>query len=236
MAFNDSRFRVIKLVLMILTVPATIIGWGNSKVLGGQNLVLNKKTISTSKENSISPETQQGLYFRSVGKVPNLLLPENTFSEDFSKSIKNIPKLPELRKSVINDFPELLSKNPKLQELANDSVGSIFEKSLNSLEKDFVATAYSLKGLTACGLPTSAGVIAADKKVLPLGSIVKIEAGKYSGLYHVLDTGASIKGNRVDIYMACRSEAKLFGRRKVQVEVVRYGWGDSNKDILAVGQ
>jgi len=245
MAFYNSRFKLIKMVLMTLAVPATIMSWGHSKVLlGWQNLaVQGKKAISTSRENSVSPEmqqiqqiqqTQQGLYFRNVGKVPNLLLNEPTFLVDSSKSISPLPKLPELRKSVINEIPELLSRSTEIAKLTSRS---IFEEAINPLAQSFVATAYSLKGLTACGLPVGTGVVAADPKVLPLGSIVKIEAGKYSGLYRVLDKGSAIRGNRIDIYMPCRSEAKVFGRRNIQIEVVRYGWGSSNKvDALAFGQ
>ncbi len=221
---------------MTLAVPAAIMSWGHTKVLGWQNLaVQGKKAVSTNRENSISPETpQQGLYFRNVGKVPNLLLNEPTFLVDSSNSIKPIPKLPDLRKSVINEFPELLSKSNEIGKLTNPS---IFEEAISPLAQSFVATAYSLKGLTACGVPVGAGVVAADPNVLPLGSIVKIEAGRYSGLYRVLDKGSSIRGNRIDIYIPCRNEAKIFGRRNIQIEVVRYGWGTSSKaDALYIGQ
>lgn len=235
MAFYNSRFRFIRIILMTLAVPAAVMTWGHSKVLGWQNLAMQgKKAVSTNKENSLSPETQQGLYFRNVGKVPNLLLNEHDFLNDSSKSIKNLPRLPDLRKSVINEFPELLSRSSEIKKLTNDS---FFEKSIDPLSQNFVATAYSLKGKTACGVPVGVGVVAADKKVLPLGSIVKIEAGQYSGLYRVLDTGSSVRGNHIDIYIPCRNEAKLFGRRKIQVEIVRYGWGESNKiEELAIGQ
>ncbi len=235
MAFYNSRFRLIRMVLMTLAVPAAVMSWGHTKVLGWQNLaVQGKKAVSTNRENSISPETQQGLYFRNVGKVPNLLLNEPTFFVDSSNSIKPIPKLPDLRKSVINEFPELLSKGNEISKLTNPS---IFEEVISPLAQSFIATAYSLKGLTACGVPAGAGVVAADPNVLPLGSIVKIEAGKYSGLYRVLDKGSSIRGNRIDIYIPCQSEAKLFGRRNIHIEVVRYGWGSSNKaQALSIGQ
>ncbi|KAF0247780.1 MAG: hypothetical protein FD167_2818, partial [bacterium] len=41
----------------------------------------------------------------------------------------------------------------------------------------------------------------------------------------------------IDIYIPCRNEAKIFGRRNIQIEVVRYGWGTSSKaDALYIGQ
>jgi 3D (Asp-Asp-Asp) domain-containing protein len=98
----------------------------------------------------------------------------------------------------------------------------------------FVATAYCIKNVTACGVMVRTGIVAADPSVLPLGSIVKIDAGKYSGVYRVLDTGPGVRGKRLDIYMPCRSEAINFGRRKIQLEVLRYGW--ENTDTSAVGE
>jgi 3D (Asp-Asp-Asp) domain-containing protein len=49
----------------------------------------------------------------------------------------------------------------------------------------YIATAYSLRGRTASGQIVSKGLIAADPRVLPLGSRVRLEAGAYSGEYLV---------------------------------------------------
>ena len=86
--------------------------------------------------------------------------------------------------------------------------------------QDFHATAYSLKGLTASGEPVRQGVIAADPRVLPLGTVVHIKAGRYTGTYTVLDTGSRVKGRKVDIYMPTYKEAKRFGRQRVKVRVI----------------
>lgn len=92
--------------------------------------------------------------------------------------------------------------------------------------QDFIATAYSIKNYTACGVMTTPGIVAADPKVLPLGSIIRVLTGKYSGIYRVLDTGPGIRGKRLDIYVTCRREAINFGKQRVQIEVLRYGWGN----------
>jgi 3D (Asp-Asp-Asp) domain-containing protein len=90
----------------------------------------------------------------------------------------------------------------------------------NSDRIEFNATAYCLTGYTAAGIATHRGMIAADPRILPLGSVVHILAGDYSGTYLVLDTGARIKGRRIDIYMPDRREAMSFGRRSVRVKVI----------------
>jgi 3D (Asp-Asp-Asp) domain-containing protein len=85
---------------------------------------------------------------------------------------------------------------------------------------DFHATAYCLKGRTASGETVRQGFVAADPKVLPLGTLVHIQAGRYTGVYKVADTGGSIKGRKIDIYVPSYQEAKLFGRQKIQVKVL----------------
>ncbi|MCS6873056.1 MAG: 3D domain-containing protein [Pyrinomonadaceae bacterium] len=84
----------------------------------------------------------------------------------------------------------------------------------------FVATAYCLKGKTASGSYVRRGIIAADPRVLPLGSVVQINAGAYSGSYVVADTGGKIKGNKIDIWVSKCSEALRFGRRLVKLTVI----------------
>jgi len=85
----------------------------------------------------------------------------------------------------------------------------------------FEVTAYSIEGVTAKGTRSRTGVVAADPKVLPLGSRVRlVDAGAYSGEYLVEDTGRAIKGRELDIYLANGAEAKRFGRRRLQVEVI----------------
>ena len=84
------------------------------------------------------------------------------------------------------------------------------------------ATAYSWEcgngdDLTASMTPIREGVIAVDKSVIPLGSIVEIIG---MGVFSAEDVGGAIKGNRVDIFMPSRSAALSYGRQTVEVRVV----------------
>ena len=87
----------------------------------------------------------------------------------------------------------------------------------------YVATAYSLRGRTASGLPVAKGIIAADPRVLPLGSRVKIEAGSWSGEYLVADTGGLVRGKRIDIWTPSTRDAMRFGRRTVKLTILSLG-------------
>ena len=81
----------------------------------------------------------------------------------------------------------------------------------------FSATAYCLSGKTALGHKVRRGIIAADPRVLRLGSTVSIAGGGYAGNYVVSDTGGRIKGKKIDIWVPNCSEARRFGRRSVQI-------------------
>jgi 3D (Asp-Asp-Asp) domain-containing protein len=94
------------------------------------------------------------------------------------------------------------------------------------------ATAYSLDGLTKSGEPTVEGrTVAADPKVLPIGTVVRVRnAGPYSGVYVVTDTGRAIKGNEIDIHIDNAAEAKKFGERMVSVEVLKMASPDGQNE------
>jgi 3D (Asp-Asp-Asp) domain-containing protein len=93
--------------------------------------------------------------------------------------------------------------------------------------KPFTASAYCLNGKTQSGVRTRKGIIAADPRVLPRGSIVWIygPTGRRQGTYTVADTGGSVKGREIDIFMPSCRAAKRFGVRRMRVAVLRRGLG-----------
>jgi 3D (Asp-Asp-Asp) domain-containing protein len=94
--------------------------------------------------------------------------------------------------------------------------------SMQRKARKFLAFAYSGGRLTSEGdKPVAGTTIAADPKVLPMGTRVRImEAGKYSGVYTVSDQGSAIKGRKVDIFVHSTEEALQFGRRQVYIAVL----------------
>jgi len=89
----------------------------------------------------------------------------------------------------------------------------------------FKATAYCKGITTTAGTPVQAGVAAADPEVLPVGSVVQIDSiPRYGGIYTVLDTGPSVQGRLVDLYMWSCNEALAFGRQDIRLTVLRLGW------------
>lgn len=92
--------------------------------------------------------------------------------------------------------------------------------SKRSAVRSFRATAYCLKGRTANGGSVRRGIVAADRRVLPLGTKVYIDAGAYSGTYTVTDTGGAVKGNILDIWVPSCAEANRFGRKSIGVSII----------------
>ena len=98
------------------------------------------------------------------------------------------------------------------------SAGSV----VSETAQRFTATAYALPGRTASGHPVRRGLIAADKS-LPLGTRVRLDAGRYSGEYIVADRGGRVRGRIIDIWVPSNGEAIRFGRRPVKLTVLSYG-------------
>jgi 3D (Asp-Asp-Asp) domain-containing protein len=90
----------------------------------------------------------------------------------------------------------------------------------------FNATAYCKGATTTSGVAAQNGVAAADPQLLPVGSVIEIDSiePRYNGIYTIMDTGPSVQGRQVDIYMWSCNEALQFGRRGIRLLVLRLGW------------
>jgi len=90
----------------------------------------------------------------------------------------------------------------------------------------FAATAYCKGTTTASGAAVRTGIAAADPSLLPVGSVVSVttDVEKYNGIYTVMDTGPKVQGRQLDLYMWSCYEALDFGRKAIEVSVLRLGW------------
>ena len=91
---------------------------------------------------------------------------------------------------------------------------------------EFSATAYCKGKTTAAGVEVRTGIAAADDSILPVGSVVNVatENPRYNGVYTIMDTGPRVQGRLLDLYMWSCHEALAFGRKRIQVTVLRLGW------------
>ncbi len=104
---------------------------------------------------------------------------------------------------------------------------------VNSLHAEvFTATAYcSCKkccdkdpsskwyGITASGRKARWGTVAVDRRLIGLGTWLRIE-GFPKTIFRADDVGGTIKGKHIDLWFPSHREALEFGRRKLVVELV----------------
>ncbi|MGH9408444.1 MAG: 3D domain-containing protein [Vicinamibacterales bacterium] len=90
----------------------------------------------------------------------------------------------------------------------------------------FTATAYCKGTTTASGVNVRTGIAAADPTLLPVGSVIQIDrlGERYNGIYTIMDTGPSVQGRHIDIYMWSCNEALSLGHRDIVLNVLRLGW------------
>lgn len=154
------------------------------------------------------------------------------------------PAKPSLAETPLSQFQEQQTQSTQNQDRHQDPAAGSVDDALNcslpatlggkgkegrekaaspvTASARYVATAYSLRGRTASGRLVSQGLIAADPRMLPLGSRVRLEAGAWSGEYLVADTGGAIRGRKIDIWTPTTREALRFGRRTVKLTVLSY--------------
>lgn len=88
---------------------------------------------------------------------------------------------------------------------------------------DVTATAYgTLSGITATGKAIDYGMIAVDPRVIPLGTKVYL-TGSWGdmGVHSAEDTGGSIKGNKIDVFLGDDYNLlRQFGRRSMRVYIL----------------
>jgi len=107
---------------------------------------------------------------------------------------------------------------------------------VNSLQAEvFIATAYcSCKkccdkdpsnkwyGITASGRKARWGTVAVDRRLIKLGSRLRIE-GFPKTVFRADDVGGAIKGKHIDLWFPSHRKALEFGRQKLVVELVNNG-------------
>src|SRR6478736_10127540 len=90
----------------------------------------------------------------------------------------------------------------------------------------FSVTGYCKGSTTASGVNVRTGIAAADPGLLPVGSVIQVYklGERYNGIYTIMDTGPSVQGRHIDLYMWSCNEALELGRRDIAINVLRLGW------------
>jgi 3D (Asp-Asp-Asp) domain-containing protein len=137
----------------------------------------------------------------------------------------------EVRARVVKT--EEASVEPAIEGIEPEGVEGLESEAAVSKAMSFSATCYCLKGRTATGAGVRRGIVAADPRILPLGTRISVSGGSHSGTYLVADTGGVIKGRIIDIWVPSCAEAIRFGRKRVSVTILGRGGkkaSDTKKD------
>jgi uncharacterized protein YabE (DUF348 family) len=85
----------------------------------------------------------------------------------------------------------------------------------------YTANCNGCSGYTATGINLRANpnmkVIAVDPRVIPLGTKVYVEGYGYA---IAADKGSAIKGNKIDVFFASKSDAYRWGRKTVKIKIL----------------
>lgn len=128
-----------------------------------------------------------------------------------------------------------LNKELKAAKQVKPTKSNSENVSRETIAQTFEATYYGMdcngcSGITASGLNVSGKttyngmkIIAVDKNVIPLHSIVEITHNGSTYKAIAKDTGGAIKGNRIDILVGSEAESFKYGRHKVELKVIERG-------------
>lgn len=192
-----KRIKVLTILSSMLLCNVTAYGYENIEA-NINNIQQQIDNCVTAKENAHTMATSA----RNLG----LLETDEVILKAQSIYVEN----EELQKQLELELQQLQKKSQSLKFIGN-----------------FKLTAYcpcsrcsSGTGITASGAIATEGItIAADKRILPIGTKVYIDG---IGERIVQDTGSAIKSNKIDIYLDNHSECfnSIYNRENVRVWVI----------------
>jgi 3D (Asp-Asp-Asp) domain-containing protein len=165
-------------------------------------------------------EASQGLQQKGIAAESKAPGADVTPTSDASADSTAPSKEAALLTAAKPGEPPAGAAEPESATASAELAGKVSIEEEESPALAFTATAYSLRGRTASGKPVTRGLIAADRRILPIGTRVRIEAGSYSGEYLVADTGGAVRGRKIDIWVPNTGEAMKFGRRPIKLTVL----------------
>lgn len=162
------------------------------------NLEPGEQQVSTEGKNGLKEKTVEIVRFG--GEIVNETIKEEVIIEE--------PRTEVIKKGIKNTIVD-----PK--------TGKTYE-----YKKTYTmnATAYTHQpgdpwyNKTASGMPTFVGMVAVDRNVIPLGTILYVEG---YGIAVAGDVGGAIDGYDIDLYFDSTSQVKQFGRQDKTVYVLK---------------
>lgn len=145
------------------------------------------------------------------------------------------------KESIDRYVADLKERELKIKEMKSEveRLKNDIKKKNDELSKwkSYVMTSYTAKCEGCTGYTYTKGidvrnttkynnynVIAVDKSIIPLGSIVEINDGEKTFKAQALDIGSAIKGNKIDLLVSNKNIAFSNGVQNIKLKVIREGW------------
>ncbi|AOZ90384.1 peptidoglycan-binding protein [Bacillus xiamenensis] len=210
-------------------------GWNNLST--DMIYVGDKLTISSKEKTQEQYEVQKGDSLWKIAQKFNVSISDlkswNNLNSDIiligsTLSVAGQSSAPVSSESVQKQEPVQKEQTTKKAAPKKETAKAASSSASQSVKKEMTvtATAYTandggISGITATGVNLNknpnAKVIAVDPKVIPLGSKVYVEG---YGEAIAADTGGAIKGNKIDVHVPSKSQAKNWGVKSVKVKVL----------------
>ncbi|MDQ0214106.1 3D (Asp-Asp-Asp) domain-containing protein [Oikeobacillus pervagus] len=146
-------------------------------------------------------------------------------SRNYKTTVDQLKKWNNLKSNLIKVGEQLIvsetnTPNTAATPVVNNTNPS--KKVITVKSTAYTANCKGCTGITATGFNLKknpkAKVIAVDPKVIPLGTKVHVEG---YGEAIAADKGGSIKGNKIDVYVQTKQEARNWGVRTVKVTILK---------------
>lgn len=210
-------------------------GWNNLST--DMIYVGDKLTISSKEKTQEQYKVQKGDSLWKIAQKCNVSISDikswNNLNSDIimigsTLSVAGQSSAPVSSEPVQKQAPVQKEQTTKKAAPKKETAKAESSSASQSVQKEMTvtATAYTandggISGITATGVNLNknpnAKVIAVDPNVIPLGSKVYVEG---YGEAIAADTGGAIKGNKIDVHVPSKSQAKNWGVKSVKVKVL----------------
>ncbi|MBD3858506.1 LysM peptidoglycan-binding domain-containing protein [Bacillus sp. 28A-2] len=210
-------------------------GWNNLST--DMIYVGDKLTISSKEKTQEQYKIQKGDSLWKIAQKFNVSISDlkswNNLNSDIivtgtTLSVAGQASAPVSSEPVQKQAPVQKEQTTKKAAPKKETAKAESSSASQSVQKEMTvtATAYTandggISGITATGVNLNknpnAKVIAVDPNVIPLGSKVYVEG---YGEAIAADTGGAIKGNKIDVHVPNKSQAKNWGVKSVKVKVL----------------
>lgn len=145
--------------------------------------------------------------------VEKTFLEEIVSTEPVNKVVKKGTKVEEVKVASSR------GESTRRPVSANNTNSNSTSSSSRGKHISVVATAYTGHGITATGTKPKWGTIAVDPSIIPYGT--KVYIPQFNKTFIAEDCGGAIKGNKIDIYMNDETSVRNWGRKTIDIYIVK---------------